>query len=50
MGLTLYRKVVKMAVNTCKIIVTHGKQSTTAKSVLCTSDVELHILMLTCPR
>ena len=40
----------KMAVNTRKIIMTCGNQSTTNKGVLCTSDVELHILMLICPR
>jgi hypothetical protein len=44
------QKVVKMAVDTRKIIMTCGNQSTTNKGVLCTSDVELHILMLTCPR
>ena len=40
----------KMAVNTRKIILTCGNQSATNKSVFCTNDVELHILMLTCPR
>ena len=44
------KKVVKMAVNTRKIIMTSGSQSTTNKVILCTNDVELHILMLTCPR
>ena len=44
------QKVVKMAVDTRKTIMTCGNRSTTTKGILCTSDVELHILMFTCPR
>ncbi len=40
----------KMPLNTCRVIIRNANQSTTSKGVLCTSDVELHVLMLTCPR
>lgn len=40
----------KMPANTCKIIIRNADQSTINKGVSCTSDVELHIFMLTCPR
>jgi len=43
-------RVVKMAVNNRKVIMTCGSQSDRTKAVLSTSDVELHILMLTRPR
>ena len=49
-GLTLIKTVVKMTVNTRKIIMICGSQSSANRGVLCTNDAELHILMLTCPR
>ena len=39
-----------MPLNTCKIIIKNDNQSTISKGILCTNDVELHVLMLTCPR
>jgi len=44
------KKGIKMAANTCKIIMARGNQSATTKGVSCTSDVELHIFLLTCAR
>ncbi len=39
-----------MPLNTCKILVKRANQATTSKGILCTSDIELHVLMLTYPR
>ncbi len=44
------KKGVKMPLNTCKVIMTSAKQSTTSNGISCTSDIELYILMLICPR
>jgi len=39
-----------MPLNTCKILIKNFNQATTSKGTLCTNDVELYVLMLTCPR
>ncbi|HEX7481853.1 MAG TPA: hypothetical protein VF350_00100 [Candidatus Bathyarchaeia archaeon] len=39
-----------MPLNTCKILIKNGNQATTSGGTLSTNDVELHVLMLTCPR
>lgn len=40
----------KMPLNSCKIAIRNDNQVTTSKGILCTNDIELHVLMLTCPR
>ncbi len=37
----------KMSENTCKVVIQNGKETTTSQGVLCTTDVDLHIFMLT---
>jgi len=44
------KKGVKMPLNTCKVIIKGAKQSTTSNGVFCTSDIELYVHMLNCPR
>jgi hypothetical protein len=40
----------KMSLNTCKVIIKNNDRTAVSRGVLCTSDIELHISMLTCPR
>lgn len=39
-----------MPLNTCKIVIGSDNQASASKGTLCINDVELHVLMLTCPR
>lgn len=39
-----------MPLNICKVVIKKDNQATTSKGTLCTNDVELHVLMFTCPR
>jgi len=50
MGYLIEKRGDKMPLNTCKVIIRNANQSTTSKGVSCTNDIELHVLMLTCPR
>ena len=38
-----------MPLNTCKIIIKRDNQAATSKGILYTNDIELPVLMLTCP-
>jgi hypothetical protein len=40
----------KMTINSCKVIIKNPKQTTTTNGVAYTSDVELYISLLDCPR
>jgi hypothetical protein len=39
-----------LPLNTCQAIIVKGNQTTTTKGVHSTTDVELHVQMLTCAR
>jgi hypothetical protein len=39
-----------MPVNTCRVIFRKNDKETASEGILCTNDVELHVLMLTCSR
>ncbi len=39
-----------MSINTCKARIHKAEQTVTTSSVLCTKDVDLYVLMLTCAR
>jgi hypothetical protein len=47
--LTPKKEDTKMPLNTCKILIKNYNQATTRKGTLCTNDVELYVLMRTCP-
>ena len=47
---SLQKRVDKMSLNTCKIILENAEQKTTTKGVSCTTDIELYVFILTHPR
>jgi len=49
-GLTLYQRVETTSLNTCKPIIRNTDQETASDGVSRTTDIELHICALTCPR
>jgi hypothetical protein len=44
------KEVTPLPLNTCQAIVKKDNQTTVTKGVLCTTDIELHVQMLTCAR
>ncbi len=39
-----------MSINSCKVILKNDRQTVTSSGVACTTDIELYIALLSCPR